>query len=156
MQTKTFAVTGMMLVIVGCGGGAQLITDPDLLTYTATSQVTSNKPMTFSTTVTISNGTSQSLSFRPSGCAIPRTLIYTNASRTGTPIWDSSTRPPPPCALAVSVTLAPGKSVSYTLTATGAEALGASGAAGTYYLTDEVTLDGVPYAASAGQLSLAR
>jgi hypothetical protein len=46
--------------------------------------------------------------------------------------------------------------VSYTLTATGSEALGASGAAGTYYLLNEVTLDGVSVRVNAGQLNLAR
>jgi len=46
--------------------------------------------------------------------------------------------------------------VSYTLTATGAEALGASGNAGTYYLMDEVTLDGIAIGVVAGQVNLAR
>lgn len=152
------SIFGTIVIIFGftaCGGGAQLITDPDLLTYTAVSQVTSNNPMMFSTTMTITNGAMKSISFLPS-CPFVRTIIYANASRTGTPLWDSSTRPPPPCAVAMPVTLAPGQSVSYTLTATGVEALGTSGVAGTYYLIDEVTLDGVGYPTNAGQLSLAR
>jgi hypothetical protein len=155
MLKKVFATIVIVFGVAACGGGAQLITDPDLLTYTAVSQVTSNNPMTFSTTVTITNGTTKSISFLPS-CPFVRTLVYANASRTGTPIWDSNTRPPPPCAATLTVTLAPGQLVSYMLIATGAEALGTSGAAGTYYLIDEVTLDGVPYATAAGQLSLAR
>jgi hypothetical protein len=155
MVQKILGTIGIVFAVTACSGGANFITDPDLLTYTAVSQATSNNPMRFSSTVTITNNTSQSLSFLPS-CPIPRTIIYANAARTGAPIWDSNTRPPPPCAAFMTVTLAPGKSVSYTLTATGAEALGASGVAGTYYLVDEVTLDGVGYAANAGQLALAR
>jgi hypothetical protein len=155
MLKRVLGTIGIVSVLAACGGGANLITDPDLLTYTAVSQVTSNNPMMFSTTMTITNGTTKSISFLPS-CPFVRTVVYANASRTGTPIWDSNTRPPPPCAATLSVTLTPGQSVSYTLTATGAEALGTSGAAGTYYLIDVVTLDGVPYATAAGQLSLAR
>jgi hypothetical protein len=155
MLKRIFGTTGIVFAVTACGGGAHLITDPDLLTYTAVSQVTSNNPMSFSTTMTITNSTTKSISFLPS-CPFVRTVIYANASRTGTPIWDSGTRPPPPCAAALTVTLAPGQSVSYMLIATGAEALGTSGAAGTYYLIDEVTLDGVGYAANAGQLALAR
>jgi hypothetical protein len=60
------------------------------------------------------------------------------------------------CAAPTTFTLGAGKSVSYTLTAAGAEALGASGTPGTYYLLDEVTLDGISILVDAGQLSLAR
>jgi hypothetical protein len=155
MQMKKVAMIGMVFVIAACGGGAQLISGPDLLTYTASSQVTTNNPMKFSTTVTVTNNTNESISFTPS-CPIPRTFVFANASRTGTPIWDSNTRAPTPCAASLTVTLAPGKSVNYTLTGTGAEVLGASGAAGTYYLEDEVTLDGVSTRITAGSLALAR
>lgn len=155
MRGKVFAILGIIAAGAGCGGGAQLITGPDLLTYTATSQVTSNNPMRFSTTVTVTNGTTESISFVPA-CPIPRTLVYANANRTGTAIWDSNSRTSTCMPAFPSVTLAAGKSVTYTLTATGSEALGASGAAGTYYLLDEVTLDGVSTQISAGQLNLAR
>jgi hypothetical protein len=60
------------------------------------------------------------------------------------------------CAAPTPITLGAGKSVTYTLTATGAEALGGSGTAGTYYLLDEVTLDGISTLVDAGQLSLTR
>jgi len=77
--------------------------------------------------------------------------------RNGTPAWDSNTRTPAVnCATPTSVSLGAGKSVTYTLTATGAEALGASGAVGTYYLVDEVTLDGVATRVNAGEVNLAR
>jgi hypothetical protein len=154
MSRKAFAVFGLM-AFAGCGGGAQLISGPDLLTYAATSQVTSNNPMRFSTTVTVTNGTTESISF-VTACPIPRTLVYANANRTGTAIWDSNSRASACIAAFPSVTLTAGKSVSYTLTATGSEALGASGAAGTYYLLNEVTLDGVSVRVNAGQLNLAR
>ena len=156
MRRKDFAVLGVVATIAGCGGGALLATGPDLLTYTATSQVTSNNPMRFSTTVTVTNGTTEAISFLPV-CPIPRTLVYSNAARTGTPLWDSNSRIPAiNCATPTTVTLGAGASVAYTLTATGSEALGAAGTAGTYYLTDEVTLSGVITQISAGQLNLAR
>lgn len=156
MRRADFAILGIMAAIAGCGGGAQLISSPDLLTYSATSQVTSNNPMRFSTTVTVTNGTTEAISFLPS-CPIPRTLLYSTAARTGIPLWDSNTRIPLIlCAAPTTITLGAGKSVSYTLTATGAEALGASGTAGTYYVQDEVTLDGISILVNAGQLSLAR
>jgi hypothetical protein len=144
-----------LVALAACGGGAQLITAVDVLTFTATSQVTANSPMKFSTTVTLKNGTTGAVSFAPS-CAIPRVLVYAAAARTGTPIWDSNTRTPPPACAAVITTLTPGQSTSYTLTATGAEALGSTGTAGTYYLVDEVTLDGFSTRTDAGQLAIAR
>jgi hypothetical protein len=49
-----------------------------------------------------------------------------------------------------------GSSVSYTNTATGAEVLGTNGTPGTYYLVDEVTLDGESIRISAGEVILAR
>lgn len=156
MRRKDFAILGVIAAIAGCSGGAQLITGPDLLTYTATSQVTSNNPMRFSTAVIVTNGTTEAISFLPT-CPIPRTLVYSTAARTGTPLWDSNTRIPLIlCATPTTVTLGAGKSVTYTLTATGSEALGASGTAGTYFLLDEVTLSGVITQISAGQLNLAR
>jgi len=155
MRSRSFAILGI-IAGAGCGGGAQLITGPDLLTYTATSQVTSNNPMRFSTTVTVTNGTTEAISFLPT-CPIPRTVVYPTAARTGTPLWDSNTRNPAVnCATPTTVTLGAGKSVTYTLTATGAEALGASGTPGTYFLLDQVTLSGVSTAVSAGSLNLAR
>jgi hypothetical protein len=154
MRRKAFSILGF-IAFAGCGGGANLISGPDLLTYSATSQVTSNNPMRFSTTVTVKNGTTESISFVPA-CPIPRTLVYANANRTGTVLWDSNSRTSVCMPVFPSVTLAAGQSVTYTLTATGSEALGASGTAGTYYLLDEVTLDGVSTRISAGQLNLAR
>ena len=156
MKKLNAVIIGVAVASFGCGGGASIVTGPDLLTYTATSQVTSANPMRFSTTITAANTTSESISFTPT-CPVPRTLVYSTAARTGTPIWDSNTR----ILAAISctptpVTLAPGKSVSYTLTATGAEALPTTATAGTYYLVDEVTLDGVPYRVNAGDLPLAR
>jgi hypothetical protein len=155
MRSKVVAVVGIIAAGAGCGGGAQLITGPDLLTYTATSQVTSNNPMRFSTTVTVTNGTTEAISFVPA-CPIPRTVVYSTAARTGTPLWDSNSRASTCMPALPSVTLAAGKSVSYTLSATGSEALGASGTPGTYFLLDQVTLSGVSTAVSAGSLSLAR
>jgi hypothetical protein len=155
MRRKASAILGF-IAVAGCGGGAHFITGPDLLTYTATSQVTANNPMRFSTTVTVTNGTTEAISFLPT-CPIPRTVVYATAARTGTPLWDSNTRIPAiNCATPVTLTLGAGKSVSYTLTATGAEALGAAGTPGTYFLLDEVTLSGVSTAVVAGSLNLAR
>lgn len=155
MQKKNLAIIGMTFVITAaCGGGAQLITAADLLTYSASSQMTGGK--NFSTTVTVTNNTNESISFTPA-CPIPRTYVFANASHTGTPIWDSNTRTPATnCSPLNMFTLAAGKSVSYTLTATSAEALGASGVNGTYYLVDEVTLDGVSTQIAAGSLPLTR
>jgi len=54
------------------------------------------------------------------------------------------------------MTLAAGQSVTYAANVTGAEVLGASGSAGTYYITDQVSLSGVVSQATAGQLNLTR
>lgn len=155
MKKLNAVVIGVAVASFGCGGGASVVTGPDLLTYTATSQVTSANPMRFSTTITVANTTTESISFTPT-CPVPRTLVYSTAARTGTPIWDSNTRSPALNCTATPVTLAAGKSVSYTLTATGAEALPTTATPGTYYLVDEVTLGGIPYRVNAGDLPLAR
>lgn len=156
MRKLKFVIPGMIAVSAACSGGANLIAGPDLFTYSATTQVTSNNPMTFSTTVVVLNTTTDPISFVPK-CPNPRTLIYANAAHTGTPIWDSNVRVPLIlCAAPLTVTLDANKSVSYTLTATGSEVLGASGTPGTYYVVDEVTLDGIVYGLSGGQVTLAR
>jgi hypothetical protein len=141
---------------IGCGGGANLITGVDLLSYVATSQVISANPMRFSTTVVVANTTTDPQSFTPA-CAVPRILVYSTSARTGTPVFDSRTRDAASlCAVPQKVSLAVGKSVSYTNTATGAEVLGTNGTPGTYYLVDEVTLDGEPIRVVAGEVILAR
>lgn len=155
MKKLNAAILGVAVASFGCGGGASIVTGPDLLTYTATSQVTSANPMRFSTTVTVANTTTESISFTPT-CPVPRTLVYSTASRTGTPIWDSKIRTTFVSCTPTPVTLTAGKSVTYTLTATGAEVLPTTATPGTYYLVDEVTLDGVPYRVNAGDLPLAR
>jgi hypothetical protein len=155
MRKLKLASLGFISVLAGCGGGSHLILDPDLLTYTATSQVTANNPMRFSTTVVVSNTTTEPITFTTT-CPIPRTVIYANAAHTGAPIWDSNTRSPQPACAATTTTVGVGRSVSYTLNATGAEALGASGNPGTYYLVDSVTLDGITYAVPAGSIAIAR
>jgi hypothetical protein len=142
---------------IGCGGGSNLITGVDILDFSATSQVTSGNPMRFSSTVVVANTTTEPVTFTPA-CTNPRILVYSSATRTGTPVFDSKTRDAATvCAMiANQVTLAAGKSVSYTNTATGAEVLGTAGAPGTYYLVDEVTLDGEAVRINAGQVVLAR
>ena len=155
MSRLKFASVAAIVFLAACGGGSQLILGPDLLTYTATSEVTANNPMRFSTTIVVSNATTDPITFTTT-CPIPRTIIYANAAHTGTPIWDSATRSPQPSCTATTTKLAVGKSVTYTLTATGSEALGAAGNPGTYYIVDVVTLDGVTYAIPAGSIAIAR
>lgn len=154
MKKLTAAILGFVAVLPACGGGSNLISGPDILTYVATSQVTSSNPMRFSTTVVVGNTTTDPITFTPA-CPTPRTLVFSNATGTGTPIWDSNTGAAA-CTTQPSVTLGVGKTVSYTRTATGTEVLGATGVAGTYYVVDEVTLDGQPIRVSAGQLALTR
>jgi len=145
-----------LAVGLGCSGGANLITGVDVLDFSATSQVTSANPMRFSSTVVVANTTAEAVSFTPS-CPIPRILVYSSAARTGTPVWDSRVRDAATlCVTPQQVTVGVGKSVSYTNTATGAEVLGTSGAPGTYYLVDEVSLDGEAVRINAGQVILAR
>lgn len=153
---KLFAAIALA-VGIGCGGGMNLITGADLLDFVATSQVTSANPMRFSTTVVVTNTTNDPVTFTP-GCSTPRILVYSSAARTGTPVFDSRARDAAtPCAtIGQQITLAVGKSVSYTNSATGAEALGTNGSPGTYFLLDELTLDGEPVQVVAGQLNLAR
>jgi len=143
--------------ITACKGGAsQNIVGPELFTYTATSQVTSTSPMRFQTTVTVRNPTTDEIEFDLSPCNHPRVLVYSTAARTGTAVWDSNSRAIA-CSLPITtVRLAGGASVSYTQTVTGAEVLGPSGSAGTYYITDEVALSGIVARVNAGQVNLTR
>jgi hypothetical protein len=141
--------------IAACSGGSQNIVGPELFTYTATSQVTSTNPMRFQTTVTIKNPTTDQLEFVPT-CNLPRVLVYSTAARTGTVVWDSNTRNIPCMPVIATVKLGTGASVSYSQTVTGSEVLGASGSAGTYYITDEVSLSGVVSRVTAGQVNLTR
>jgi len=145
----------MTAAIAACSGGGQNIIGPELFTYTATSQVTSTNPMRFQTTVTVKNPTTDQIEFIP-GCPIPRVLVYATSARSGTPTWDSNTRNTPCTLVPTTVKLAPGASASYTTTVTGAEVLGASGSAGTYFVTDEVTLSRVISRVTAGEVSLTR
>lgn len=142
--------------IAACSGGGLNIIGPELFTYSATSQVTSTSPMRFQTTVTIRNPTTDEIEFDVSTCNHPRVLVYSTAARTGTVVWDSNSRAIV-CSLPITtVRLAGGASVSYTQTVTGAEVLGPSGSAGTYYITDEVSLSGVVSRVTAGQVNLTR
>jgi hypothetical protein len=153
---KKLIFSGLLALGMGCSGGANLITGVDLLDFVASSQVTSSNPMRFSSTVVVANTTTESISFTPA-CFIPRILVYSSAARTGTPVFDSRTRDAASnCATPQRVTLAVGKSVTYTNTATGAEVLGTSGTPGTYYIVNEVTLDGEVLTMNAGQVALAR
>ena len=154
MKKSFFAIA--LATGIGCGGGANLITGVDLLSYVATSQVTSANPMRFSTTVVVANTTTEATSFTPS-CAVPRILVYPSAARTGTPVFDSKTRDTGSlCGTPQKTSLGVSKSISYTNTATGAEVLGSNGTPGTYYIVDEVTLDGEPIRVVAGEVILAR
>lgn len=142
--------------IAACAGGGQNITGPELFSYTATSQVTSTNPMRFQTTVTVMNPTTDQIDFVGQPCNAPRVLVYSTSARTGTPVWDSNSRPTVCTLPGTSGKLAPGASASYTATVTGTEVLGPSGSAGTYYVTDEVTLSGVVSRVTAGQVNLTR
>jgi hypothetical protein len=156
MKKLTAAILGMVIASAACGGGASIVTGPDLLDYLGSSQITGANPMRFSSKVVITNTTTESITFTPA-CPIPRTLVYSTSARTGTPIWDSKVRDAATsCAASTPVTLNAGKTVTYTLNATGAEVLGTTGTPGTYYLVNEVTLDGVPYRVSGGDIALAR
>jgi hypothetical protein len=156
VKRHTPGILSIAAVIVACSGGSQNIVGPELFSYSATSQVTSANPMRFQTTVTITNSTSDEIDFTGQPCNNPRVLVYATAARTGTPLWDSNSRLTPCTLPGTSVKLAAGKSVSYTATVTGAEVLGASGSAGTYYITDEVSLSGIVSRVTAGQLNLTR
>jgi len=155
VRKNTIQILCITAAIAACSGGGQNIIGPELFIYTATSQVTSTNPMRFQTTVTIGNPTTDQIEFAPA-CNIPRVLVYATAARTGTPIWDSNTRNTACVTVPATVKLAAGASVSYSQTVTGSEVLGASGSAGTYYVTDEVTLSGVVSRVTAGQVNLTR
>lgn len=142
--------------IAACSGGGLNVIGPELFAYTATSQVTSTSPMRFQTTVTVRNPTTDEIEFQVSTCNHPRVLVYATAARTGPVVWDSNSRAIA-CTLPVTtVRLAGGASVSYTQTVTGAEVLGPSGSAGTYYITNEVALSGIVSRVTAGEVNLTR
>ena len=156
VKRYTLGILFLTASIASCGGGGQNIVGPELFTYTASSEVTSNNPMRFRTSITVTNSTSSDIDMVGQPCNAPRVLVYATAARTGTPIWDSNSRTPACTLPGVSTTLAAGKSVTYTANVTGAEVLGASGSPGTYYITNRVVLSGVLAQALAGQLNLAR
>lgn len=145
-----------LTAIAACAGGGQNIIGPELFAYSASSEVTSTNPMRFRTTITITNPTTDDIDFVAPPCGTPRVLVYATAARTGTPLWDSNSRTTVCLLPGVPTKLAAGKSVTYTANVTGAEVLGASGSAGTYYITDEVSLSGIVSRATAGQLNLTR
>lgn len=157
MKRNLPGILCVTVAIAACSGGSSLnIIGPELFTYSATSQVTSTSPMRFQTTVTIRNPTTDEIEFDVSPCNHPRVLVYSTAARTGTVVWDSNSRAIV-CSLPITtVRLAGGATVSYTQTVTGAEVLGPSGSAGTYYITDEVSLSGVVSRVTAGQVNLTR
>lgn len=156
MKRYTLGFFCLTASIAACGGGGQSIVGPELFTYSAASQVMSGNPMRFQTTVTIKNTTTDQIEFDVSTCNHPRVLVYQTAARTGTVVWDSNSRAVACTAGITNVKLAAGASVSYSQTVTGAEVLGPSGAAGTYYITDEVNLSGVVSRIPAGQVNLTR
>lgn len=140
--------------VAACSGGASNLVGPELFTYSAETRVTSTTPMRFETTMTLKNATPDAITFTPS-CPLPRVLIYSSSNRSGTPFWDSISSTA--CATVITnVTLASGESKTYTLAVNGAQVLGASGTAGTYYVSAEVTLSGIPIRLDAGQVALAR
>jgi hypothetical protein len=152
----SLAIFGITAALAACGGGASNLSGPELFTYSAATQITSTNPMRFQTTVTVRNGTADAVEFEP-GCPIPRVLIYSTAARSGTPVWDSNTRSNNCAALNTApLTLQPGASLNFALTASGAEALGTSGAAGTYFVVGEVTLSSVVAKVNAGEVNLSR
>ena len=156
MRRNTLGILCLSAAIAGCAGGSQNIIGPELFAYTASSEVTSTNPMQFRTSITVTNPTSDNIEIVGQPCNTPRVLVYATAARTGTPLWDSNTRTTVCTLPGASITLAAGKSVTYTANVTGAEVLGASGSAGTYYITDQVSLSGVVSQATAGQLNLTR
>ncbi len=156
MKRYTLGILCLTASLAACGGGGQSIVGPELFTYSAASQVTSANPMRFQTTVTIRNPTTDQIEFAVATCNHPRVLVYQTAARTGTVVWDSNSRAIVCTTDVTTVKLAAGASVSYTQTVTGAEVLGPSGPAGTYYITDEVTLSGVRSLVPAGQVNLTR
>lgn len=156
MKRHTLGILCLTASLAACAGGGQNIIGPELFTYTASSEVTSTNPMRFRTTVTIRNPTTDEIEFVIPACNHPRVLVYSTAARTGTVVWDSNSRAIVCLQPTTTVKLAAGASVSYTQTVTGAEVLGPSGSAGTYYITDEVTLSGVVSRVTAGQLNLTR
>jgi hypothetical protein len=156
VKRSLFGILFVTASITACSGGGRSITGPELFSYTATSQVTSTNPMRFRTTVTIRNPTTDQIDFTFSSCNLLRVLVYANAARTGTPVWDSHAQGVVCVPETTTVNLAPGASVAYSHTVAGAEVLGASGSAGTYYVTDEITLSGVVIRVAAGQVNLTR
>jgi hypothetical protein len=156
VRRNTLGILCLSVAIAGCAGGGQNIIGPELFAYTASSEVTSTNPMRFRTSITVTNPTSDDITIVGQPCNTPRVLVYATAARTGTPLWDSNSRPSVCTLPGTSTTLAAGKSVTYTANVTGAEVLGASGSAGTYYITDQVSLSGVVSQATAGQLNLTR
>jgi hypothetical protein len=156
VRRNTLGILGLSAAIAACAGGAQNIIGPELFTYTAASEVTSTNPMRFRTSITITNPTTDNIQIVGQPCNSPRVLVYATAARTGTPLWDSNSRPTVCTLPGASMTLAAGKSVTYTANVTGAEVLGASGSPGTYYITDQVSLSGVVSQATAGQVNLTR
>jgi len=156
VRRNTLGILCLSAAIAACAGGRSNIVGPELFAYTASSEVTSTNPMQFRTSITVTNPTSDNIAIVGQPCNTPRVLVYATAARTGTPLWDSNNRTTACTLPGASITLAAGKSVTYIANVTGAEVLGASGSAGTYYITDQVSLSGVVSQATAGQVNLTR
>lgn len=156
MRRNTLGILCLSAAIAACAGGRSNVVGPELFAYTASSEVTSTNPMRFRTMITITNPTTDDIDIVGQPCNTPRVLVYSTAARTGTPVWDSNNGTTVCTTPGASTRLAAGKSVTYTANLTGAEVLGASGSAGTYYITDQVSLSGIVSQATAGQLNLTR
>jgi hypothetical protein len=156
VKRHTLGILSIAAVIAACAGGSQNIVGPELFTYSATSQVTSTNPMRFQTTLTVTNPLAEEITFTAPPCNALRVLVYTTAARTGMPVFDTNSRPNICTLPGTSTKLAPGKSVSYSATVLVSEVLGESGSAGTYYVTDEVSLSGVVSRKTAGEVNVTR
>src|ERR1043165_4890583 len=108
MKKLSALIVGIVVASAACGGGASVVTGPDLLDYVGSSQITGANPMRFSATVVIANTTTESVSFTPT-CPVPRVLVYSTAARTGTPVFDSKVRDGASCSSPGKVTINPGK-----------------------------------------------
>jgi hypothetical protein len=127
------AVLSLAAFSYGCGGGGQILGPEGQLTFTTSNRVIVVAPTRFEATLRVSNPTTTPITVSVTCLGV---IVYSNAARTGTPIYDS--RPSTVCT-ASQETFQPNATKTYSLQLTSATVLGSSTPVGVYYL--DVAMD---------------
>lgn len=122
--------------------------DYSVLQLTGSAEITGAAPRYLSTRVVARNTAAKPVEVDYGDCSV-NVRLYTNAARTGAPVWKSELRKPPGapttygCTLALRVSiLPPGDSLVFPINVPIYEVIADSLPSGTYYASAEISLEG--------------